>query len=190
MRLRRPVPLRIETDRLRLCEVTPADAEFLLRLMNEPAYLEHIGDRGIRTIDDARSYIESRFVASYAKWGYGLYRVSLRDSGGAVGICGFVRRDSLPHADLGFAFLVQHWSRGLALEACRAVVEHGFGTLGMETVLAVTSPGNAASIRLLEKLGFRRKGQCRVPPNLGDSVLFALEGRRPARGGRGDGPPA
>jgi RimJ/RimL family protein N-acetyltransferase len=172
--------LLIETARLRMTEVGAADGEFLLRLMNEPAYLRHIGDRGVRTAEDARAYIEARFAASYGRFGYGLYRVERKDAPGAIGICGFVRRDSLLHADLGFAFLEQHWSQGFALEACRGALGHGFGALGMTTVLAVASAANAASIRLLERLGFRYEKLVHLPPSGAESMLFTLERPPPA----------
>jgi ribosomal-protein-alanine N-acetyltransferase len=144
--------------------------------MNEPAYHEFIGDRGVRTPANARTYILEKLAPSYAKFGYGLYLVELKGDRVPVGICGFVRRDALEHPDIGFAFLREHWSRGFAFEAARAVLDHGFGALGFRTVLGVTTPANQASIRLLERLGLRYQRMTRVPPNDSDSMLFSTEG--------------
>jgi RimJ/RimL family protein N-acetyltransferase len=165
-----------ETPRLSLRELSTADDEFILTLMNEPAYVQYIGDRGIRTLENARSYILDKFAASYAKFGYGLYLVELKGERIPVGICGFVRRDMLEHPDIGFAFLREHWSKGFAHEAASATLEYGFGKLGMKVVLGVTSQGNQASIQLLEKLGLRFKKMIRVPPVDRESMLFSTEG--------------
>jgi RimJ/RimL family protein N-acetyltransferase len=169
----------IETPRLSLREISAEDAGFIFTLMNEAAYLRFIGDRGIRALENARAYILAKLAPSYAKFGYGLYLVELKGGQTPVGICGFVRRDALEHPDIGFAFLREHWSRGLALEAARATLNHGLGALGMTTVLGVTLPANQASIRLLEKLGLRYQKMIRVPPNDQDSMLFSTEGKSP-----------
>jgi [ribosomal protein S5]-alanine N-acetyltransferase len=175
----------IETPRLSLREITAEDDGFVFRLMNEPAYHEFIGDRGIRTPADARAYILQKLVPSYARLGYGLYLVELRERRVPVGICGLVKRDALEHPDIGFAFLREHWSRGLALEAAGAALARGLGPLGLGTILGITMPANQASIRLLEKLGLRYQRMVRVPPNECDSMLFSTEA---GKGGRGDAP--
>ena len=169
----------IETRRLCLREVGTDDAEFIFLLMNELAYIQHIGDRGVRTVEKARSYIAEKFASSYSKFGFGLYLVELKSSRVPVGICGFVRRDSLEHPDVGFAFARKYWSQGFAYEAANAMLEYGFGQLGFEMVLGVTSPSNNASIRLLEKLGLRYLKMARVPPNDSDSMLFSADTKRP-----------
>jgi ribosomal-protein-alanine N-acetyltransferase len=172
----------IETPRLSLREISTGDDEFIFALMNEPAYIQNIGDRGIRTLEDARKYIRDKFEASYAKFGYGLYLVELKEGQVSLGICGLVRRDALEHPDIGFAFLREHWSRGFALESASATMGHGFGALGLKTMLGVTSPSNRASIRLLEKLGLRYQTMIRVPPNDRESMLFSTEGGRAWQG--------
>jgi len=166
----------IETPRLSLREISTGDDEFIFALMNEPTYLQYIGDRGIRTLEDARKYILDKFAPSYAKFGYGLYLVELKERKASVGICGLVKRDTLEHPDIGFAFLREHWSRGFAFEAASAALDHGFGALGLKTVLGITSPANQASIRLLEKLGFQYQKTIRVPPIDRDNMLFSTEG--------------
>jgi RimJ/RimL family protein N-acetyltransferase len=166
----------IETPRMSLREISPEDDGFIFALMNEPAYHQFIGDRGIRTLENARAYILAKLTPSYARHGYGLYLGELKETRVPIGICGFVKRDALEHPDIGFAFLREHWSRGLAFEAARATMDYGFGALGLKTVLGVTSQGNQASIRLLEKLGLRYQRMVRVPPVDRDSMLFSTEG--------------
>ncbi len=145
----------LETERLSLRHLAEDDAAFILELTNDPDWLRHIGDRGIRTLDDARAYVRDGPATSYARHGFGLYLVELRDGAVPAGICGLLRRDWLEDADLGFAFLPRFRGMGLALEAARGTLEHGREALGLRRIAAIVSPENADSIRLLEKLGMR-----------------------------------
>ncbi|MBP6596893.1 MAG: GNAT family N-acetyltransferase [Arenimonas sp.] len=146
------------TERLVLEELDAQDAGFILALLNTPGFLHFIGDRGVRCVEDALGYLAQGPCASYANHGYGLWKVRLRATGQTVGMSGLVRRETLPHADLGYAFLPEHSGQGLASEAGAAVLRHAFGNLGMGTVLAIVQPGNAGSIRVLEKLGYLATG--------------------------------
>lgn len=145
----------IDTERLRLVEFTAGDADFVLSLLNEPSFLRYIGDRGVRNLDDARKYIADGPVAGYARYGHGLMRVERRSDGESVGMCGILKRDSLPDPDIGFSFQPEYWSQGYALEAASAVMRHARGTLGLGRIVAITTKDNEPSIRLLGKLGFR-----------------------------------
>jgi len=145
------------TDRLELSALTEADDRFMLALVNEPAWLRYIGDRDVHTREAARRYLLDGPIASYEEHGFGLLRVGLRASGEPVGICGLVKRPSLEHADLGFAFLSAHRSNGYGLESARAVVEHAKCKLALHRLLAITTPDNEPSIGLLRKLGFSRE---------------------------------
>jgi RimJ/RimL family protein N-acetyltransferase len=167
--------MRIETARLALTELSDADAEFIRGLLNEPSFLRYIGDRGVRTVEDAIRYIHDGPVAMYAKYGYGLLRVSRKDDGAPIGICGVLRRDGLPEPDLGFSLLPAHWSRGYAFEAADAVIRDSRARLGLGRILAITSPDNDPSIRLLGKLGFRFARMMRFQPDAGDVRLFVNE---------------
>ena len=149
-----PAVTVVKTGRLALRRLDDGDAPFILNLLNQPSFLEYIGDKGVRNLDQAREYILTGPVASYEKHGYGLYLVELED-GTPIGMCGLVRRDSLEHADIGYSFLPEHWSKGYALEAAAGVLRYARHTLGLGKILAIVSPGNGSSIRLLEKLGFR-----------------------------------
>jgi len=144
----------LETDRLLLRHFTLDDADFILRLVNDPAFIANIGDRGIRTRDDAATYLTDGPIASYAQHGHGLYLVALKESSEAIGICGLLKRIQFPDIDVGYAFLPEFWSRGFALESATAVVGHARDVLHVNRVIALVSPENARSIKLLEKLGF------------------------------------
>lgn len=141
------------------------DAEFILELLNSPKFLKFIGDRGVRSIEESAVFIDDRYRQSYREHGYGLYAVERREDGMAVGVCGFVRRESLSGPDLGFAFLPEFERMGFGLESASAVLQHGREKLGFESVFAITTPDNEASIGLLEKLGFTFTGLIDSPEN-------------------------
>ncbi len=145
----------IETKRLVLRRLSPDDAEFIVELLNQPSFLRYIGDKEVRNNTDAVRYIQNGPVASYEQLGFGLYLVELKDTGVPIGICGLLKRDSLPDVDVGFAFLPSYWSQGYAFESAAAVMTYGRQVLGSRRIVAITSLDNDASIRLLEKLGLR-----------------------------------
>lgn len=166
----------LETERLRLRRLTAEDAEFILRLLNEPSFLRFIGDRGVRTVEDAREYVLNGPVASYEQFGFGLYLVMLKDAGTPIGMCGLLKRDALDDVDIGFAFLPEFWSKGFAIEAARAVMEHGRRDFGLKRIVAVTNPDNSGSIRVLEKLGLVFEGMVRLS---GESIEIRMYGTAP-----------
>lgn len=158
----------LTTPRLELRPVALADAAFLLRLMNDPSWLENIGDRGIRSRGDAAGYIRTNIWAPYRTHGYGMYAVQLRSMPLPIGICGLVKRDFLPAPDLGVALLPEFAGQGHASEAARAVMRHAQGQLGIPQLYAIVRRANNRSVRLLERLGFRHEGPCATPQ--GDEV--------------------
>jgi ribosomal-protein-alanine N-acetyltransferase len=153
----------LTTPRLELRAVTLEDAAFFLRLLNEPSWLENIGDRGVRSQTDAERYIRDKIQAPFQALGFGLYAVQLRSAPQPIGLCGLVQRDFLAAPDLGFALLPEYVGRGYATEAARAVMVHARGKLGIERLYAIVRRGNERSVRLLGQLGFRRDGPCRIP---------------------------
>jgi RimJ/RimL family protein N-acetyltransferase len=203
----------IETERLALRELTADDAAFIVELLNDPSFLRYIGDRGVRTIDDARRYIETGPRASYAQHGFGLYLVERRAGrlkpaptkesepaptkesepapteasepaptgeageprGEAMGICGLLKREALPDADVGFAFLPRFWRRGYALESASAVLARGREVHGLSRVLAITSPDNEASIALLARLGFTFERRARLSEGATPVNIYSLK---------------
>lgn len=146
----------LETERLILRELISDDhAEFILALLNTPKFVKYIGDRGVRSVGQAQDFIENRYRQSYRDHGFGLYAVELKTANTAVGMCGFVRRDTLPGPDLGFAFLPEHEGKGYGFESATEMLQYGREKLGFTTVLAITSQDNEVSGKLLEKLGFK-----------------------------------
>ena len=144
----------LETPRLRLRRLDHADAPFILRLVNEPSWRQNIGDKGVRTLEDAVRYLTEGPLAMYARHGFGLYAVTRRGDDAPIGLCGLIRRDTLPDADIGYAFLPEFWGQGYAREAAVATLDHARRDFALPRLLAITAPHNAASIRLLEQLGF------------------------------------
>lgn len=166
-----PMPVAV-TPRLVIRWFRPEDADFVVRLLNEPSFIENIADRGVRTREQALAYLEAGPLASCREHGHGLYLVARRDGLEPMGMCGLVRRDWLDAPDLGYAFLPEFVGQGYAFEAGAAVLEHGRRDLGLERCLAIVNPGNRRSIGLLERLGFADRGLFRAPGRTEDLVLF------------------
>jgi [ribosomal protein S5]-alanine N-acetyltransferase len=163
----------LETARLTLRRLVPTDADFVLELLNDPAFIRNVGDKGVRTAAGARGYIAEVPQASYDRNGFGLYRVALKGTDVPIGICGLVKRESLADVDVGFALLPRFWSQGYALESVVAVLAEARDAWGLARVVAVVAPHNLASRRLLEKLGFGLEGIARLSSDGPDVHLFA-----------------
>jgi RimJ/RimL family protein N-acetyltransferase len=144
----------LETERLILRHFNTDDAPFILTLLNEPAFLRYIGDKKVRTLDDARQYILNGPRASYERHGFGLCQVELKHAHAPIGMCGLLKRDELPDPDIGFAFLPDYRNKGFAFEAAAAVLKDARERLKLNRILAIVNPDNDASIKLLQKLGF------------------------------------
>jgi GNAT superfamily N-acetyltransferase len=148
------------------------DAEFIRELLNEPSFIQNIGDRGVRTNADACRYILNGPVVSYDRFGFGLYLVALKEIDTAIGICGLLKRDTLEDVDIGFAFLPKFWGKGYAYESAAAVMEYGRNVVGLRRIVAVTAPDNESSIRVLRKLGLRFERMVRMSEDGKESRLF------------------
>ena len=170
----------LETDRLILRRLAVEDAEFILRLLNEPSFLRFIGDKGVRTIDDARDYILNGPVHSYERFGFGLYLTELKETQVPIGICGLLKRDSLENVDVGFAFLPEFWQQGYAIESAAAVMAYGRNILGLDRIVAITSPGNDQSIKVLVKLGLRFERTIKLSEGAPEVELYAPDARASA----------
>ncbi|THD56146.1 GNAT family N-acetyltransferase [Phenylobacterium sp.] len=164
----------LATERLILSELTAEDAPFILELLMSRGFRENIGDRGVRDLDGAKSYIE-RAQAGYAANGFGLWRCDITATGEAAGLCGLVKRDGLQHPDVGYAFLEAFWGRGYASESAAASLAYGRGTLGLPVIVAITTPANLGSIAVLKKIGLRNAGLMRLPGYDHDSAYFTTE---------------
>jgi len=166
-------PAVLGTSRLSLRRLTEEDAPFILGLLNEPSFVEFIGDRGVRTVDEARRYLLAGPIASYEQHGFGLYLVQLGEGDIPIGICGLLKREQLECPDIGFSLLPGYWSQGYALEAASAVMEYAREPLALGRLLAITSQHNERSARLLAKLGFTFERNIRMSPDGEELKLFA-----------------
>ena len=162
----------LRTERLVLRHLTEDDAPFILELLNEPGFIDNIGDRGVRDLDGARRYISEGPGASYQEHGYGLWLAALRGTGEPIGICGLVKRDGLEDADVGYAFLQRAWGKGYAQESAAAVLGYARDAIGLPRVVAITQPSNAGSIAVLQKIGMKAAGRIRLPGHTGESAYF------------------
>lgn len=165
----------LETERLALRRLSAGDAAFIIELLNQPSFIKNIGDRGVRTNEDAVRYIQNGPVASYERFGFGLYLVELKDTAIPIGICGLLKRETLQDVDVGFAFLPQFWSRGYAVESASAVLKHGRNVLGIGRVVAITAPENHGSIKVLEKIGLKFERLMKLSEGEPEIKLFASD---------------
>ena len=165
----------LETERLVLRQFSTGDAEFILELLNEPSFIQNIGDRGVRTLADANSYILNGPVASYARNGFGLYLVVLKETNESIGMCGLIKRTGLDDVDIGYAFLPKFWSKGYALESALATKSYAKDVIGLKRVVAITDPANEGSIRVLEKIGLRFERMIKLSEDDIELKLYVAE---------------
>lgn len=165
----------LTTPRLRLRPLTEADAAFAFELVNEPGWLRYIGDRGVRSLEDARLYLANGAIAMYAQRGHGLLAVERQADGALLGICGLIKRDGMEDVDLGYALLARYEGQGYAREAAEAALTHGRDVLQLPRIVALTALANERSIRLLQKIGFRFERVISVRPDGEESRLFVYD---------------
>lgn len=162
----------IASSRLILREMIAADAPFILELLNDGDFYRYIGDRGIRTLEQAQEYIQQGPAVSYARYGHGLYLVERKEDGVSLGICGLIKRDTLEQVDIGYAFLPQYRGQGYAIEAAQAALADGKSRLGIGQVVAIVTPGNERSIGLLAKLGLVRSRLVKLSEDADECLLL------------------
>ena len=165
--------ITLETERLFLRGLNVGDAQFILALLNEPSFLRYIGDKKVRTTEDAANYILSGPVASYERNGFVLCVVELKETRTPIGICGLLKREELPDPDIGFAFLPDFWNKGFAFEAAAAVMKDARERLKLERILAITNQDNEASIKLLQKLGLQIERVIKMPADSAELFLLS-----------------
>jgi ribosomal-protein-alanine N-acetyltransferase len=167
-------PPSLLTARLRLDPFTLDHAPFILRLLNDPGFLHWVGDRNVRTPDQARAYLEAGPIGSFAKHGFGGLLITRHSDGEPLGMCGLFKRDALDHPDLGYALLAEHAGRGYAREAAAAVVADARDRLRLRKLLAITTPDHARSIAVLAHLGFAFERTVRIPNDPVELNCYAL----------------
>jgi len=165
----------LETERLILRRFSLDDAAFALELVNDPAWLQYIGDRNVRNLEDARAYLQKGALSMYERVGFGMYVVALKHSREPVGTCGLIRRDGLDDIDIGFAFLPKFRGQGYALESAAAVLEYGKSEFGLKRIVAIVSPSNHRSIRILEQIGLGFERLMKLPGDDEEISLYAWE---------------
>jgi [ribosomal protein S5]-alanine N-acetyltransferase len=166
-----------ETNRLRLREFSKEDAPFILELLNTPNWIKFIGDRNVKTIEDAREYASNRLITSYHRFGFGLYMVQLKDDT-PIGMCGLVRREALEDVDLGFAFLPEYTGLGYAKEASSAIIELAKKKVKTKRLVAITMVDNSNSINLLRKLGFNFEKTVNFPGEDQTLMMYSVSLKR------------
>lgn len=162
----------LSTERLELQQMNLDDAPFIFELLNSPAWLKYIGDRGIKTITDAENYLSEKMLPAYENEGKGGWKVTLKSTGDTIGNCGFYQRDFLEMPDLGFAFLPQYIGKGYGYEAAKGCLDHAIKHWNLTECCAITSPANAASIGLLIKLGFQEAKKIKWPDSEEELLYF------------------
>ena len=167
----------LETERLILRKLTTDDADFIFELLNDPSFIRNIGDRNIRTLDDACTYIVNGPVKSYEKHGFGLYLIVLKQTNESIGMCGLIRRETLEDVDIGYALLPEFWSKGYAVEAAWATKEYAKNVIGLKRLVAIVDPTNEGSIRVLEKLGMRYEKMVQLSADDIELKFFAIDFR-------------
>lgn len=165
----------VETGRLRLRHFDTDDAAFIVRLLNEASFVAYIGDKEVRSVQEANQYLRDGPLDSYERFGYGLNMVELKETGEPVGMCGLVRRDTLEDPDIGFAFLEKYWSNGYARESAEAVLAHARETLGLNRIVAIVTTENRSSIKLLENVGLTFEGMIRMSEDDAELKLFVSD---------------
>jgi RimJ/RimL family protein N-acetyltransferase len=164
-----------DTERLTLRTITVDDAPFFLAMVNEPSWLQNIGDKGVRTLEQARESILSGPMAMQQKHGFSLYLTLLQGSLTPIGLCGLIKRDSLPDVDIGYALAPQFWGQGYAQEAAAALLVHAKTGLGLRRLLGITSPDNRSSCRLLEKLGMTFESIVKLTADDTGTKLYSID---------------
>ena len=162
-----------ETPRLRLRRLTEGDAAFMLRLLNEPGYIANIGDKGVRTLDDAVTNLRTGPLDSYAVHGFGMWRMDRKSDGVAIGLCGLLRRNGMEDVEVGYALLAEHEGQGYTSEAALACRDLGLTVFGLPRIVGIVSPGNIASERILQKLGLTCQGLREVFPGKPPVAFYA-----------------
>ena len=163
-----------ETNRLIISKITLDDAAFFLELVNIPNFIKYIGDRNLKTVEDAKTYLKNGTLKSYEDFGFGFYKLLLKEENNkAIGTCGLVKREQLDNVDIGFAMLPEYEGKGFGYESCIAVLKLAKEQFKLNKVLAITLPTNNNSIKLLEKIGLSYEKRVKPFEDDEELLLFA-----------------
>ena len=162
-----------QTERLLISKFTVNDAAFFLELANTPSWIQYIGDRNLKTVEDAEKYLKDGTLKSYLEHGFGFYKLEIKETKEPIGTCGLVKRAELENVDIGFALLPKYEGRGFGFESAEAVLKLAKDTFCLESVLAITLPNNKNSIKLIEKLGMSFEKMVKPFEDDEELMLFA-----------------
>lgn len=166
--------MELVSPRLVLSEFDSDDALFILGLLNDPDFIRFIGDKKVRNLTEAEGYIANGPRKSYSENGFGLWKVSKKNEGISIGMCGLIRRESLPYIDIGYAYLPEYRSQGYALEAAKVCVEFAKTVLKLDHLCGITDPDNHRSIQILSKLGMKFSMKVKMPGSETDTNLYLM----------------
>ena len=164
-----------ETDRLLLRPTSEEDTNLIYRLLNTPKWLKYIGDRNIKSSEDAKAYIKNKMTPQLERLGYGNYTVTRKEDQAKMGTCGLYDRDGVEGVDIGFAFLPDYEKKGYAFEAATKIMEVGFSEFKINQIQAYTSKANSASQKLLEKLGMQQTGTTYFPNDDEELLVYRIK---------------
>jgi RimJ/RimL family protein N-acetyltransferase len=162
----------LQTENLTVRQLNPGDVDFIVELLNTPGWLKYIGDRNVRTTEEAIAYLNNGPIKSYRENGFGLYHIAITESNIPIGMCGIIKRPTLADPDIGYALLPAYAGKGYAYEMANAVLQYAVNDLKLPALCAITLPINTSSVKLLGKLGFRDQGSYITPDTKETLLLF------------------
>jgi ribosomal-protein-alanine N-acetyltransferase len=163
-----------ETQRLILRPTAEEDAVFVHELLNTPKWLQYIGDRNVRSVEEAKEYVKNKIRPQLERLGYSNYTVIRKSDQHKMGSCGLYDREGLEGIDIGFAFLPQYEKQGYAFEAANKMKYLAFEAFGITTINAITNVKNRSSQKLLEKLGMKQIGTTILPGEEEELLLYSI----------------
>ena len=161
-----------ETDRLILKPAEVQDADFFLELYNMPSFIQYIGDRNLRTKEDAENYIKSRFIPQIEKLGFGNNVVILKEDHTKIGAVGIFEREGLDVLDIGFSFLEKYEGKGYAYESANKLKEVAATDFGVHKISAITTKDNFSSQKLIERLGLKFQKMVTIPEDVVELMYY------------------
>ena len=164
-----------ETERLILEPVSESDSEFIFELLNTPKWLKYIGDRNIKTVEDAKDYIKKKMIPQLERLGYSNYTLIRKQDNQKIGTCGLYDREGLDGIDIGFAFLPEYEKKGFAFESSNKLKEVAFSEFDIKIISAITTKDNVSSQKLLEKLGLKFIKTTKIPNDDEELLLYKIE---------------
>lgn len=164
-----------ETERLILRPMSVEDACFILDLYSRPKFIQFIGDRNLKTVEDAENYIRNRFLPQLERLGYGNYLMITKEGNHPIGAIGIFEREGLEVVDIGFSLLDEFERKGYAYEAALKIKSVGMDEFGLKKISAITAKDNFSSQKLIEKLGLKFRRYVTLPEDPEELMYYETE---------------